>query len=76
MATEGEKLICTLNDWEKPLDEEENFFLVNGIIGYAENVCEGYDKIAIMDFRADFLDGSIRSAFDTGIFTDGRYAHN
>ena len=72
---EGEKLICTLNDWEKPLDKDENFFLVNGIIGYAENVCEGYDKIATMDFRADFLDEPVRSAFDTGIFTDGRYAH-
>ena len=76
LPIDGEKLICTLNDWEKPLDKEENFFLVNGIIGYAENVCEGYDKIATMDFRADFLDTSIRSAFDTGIFTDGRYAHD
>ena len=75
LPIEGEKLICTLNDWEKPLDKDENFFLVNGIIGYAENVQEGYDKIATMDFRADFLDESVRSAFDTGIFTDGRYAH-
>ena len=76
LPIEGEKLICTLNDWEKPLDEREDFFLVNGIIGYAENVCEGYDKIATMDFRADFLDTSVRSAFDTGIFIDGRYAHD
>lgn len=76
LPMEGEKLICTLNDWEKPLDEREEFFLVNGIIGYAENVCEGYDKIATMDFRADFLDAPVRSAFDTGIFTDGRYAHD
>lgn len=75
LPVDGEKLICTLNDWEKPLDKEENFFLVNGIIGYAENVREGYDKIATMDFRADFLDESVRSAFDTGIFSDGRYAH-
>ena len=75
LPIEGEKLICTLNDWEKPLDKDENFFLVNGIIGYAKNVQEGYDKIATMDFRADFLDESVRSAFDTGIFTEGRYAH-
>lgn len=75
LPVEGEKLICTLNDWEKPLDKDEKFFLVNGIIGYAENVNEGYDKIATMDFRADFLDTTVRSAFDTGIFTDGRYAH-
>ena len=75
LPVEGEKLICTLNDWEKPLDEKENFFLVNGIIGYAQDVKEGYDKIATMEFRADFLENSVRSAFDIGIFADGKYAH-
>lgn len=71
----GEKLICTLNDWEKPLDEKEEFFLVNGIIGYVEEVEEGFDKLATMVFRADFLEEGVRAAFDTGIFVDGRYAH-
>jgi exodeoxyribonuclease-5 len=75
LPIEGEKLICTLNDWEKPLDDENNFFLVNGIIGYATDVTEGFDKLATMNFRADFLDKGIKTAFDTGIFTDGRYAH-
>ena len=75
LPVDGEKLICTLNNWEKTLDEKGDFFLVNGIIGFAKNVREGYDKIATMDFRADFSDEEVRSAFDVGIFTDGKYAH-
>ena len=75
LPVKGEKLICTLNDWEKPLDKDENFFLVNGIIGYVKDVREGFDKIAKMSFQADFLGEEITSAFDTGIFTDGKYAH-
>lgn len=75
LPVNGEKVICTLNNWEKPLDEKSEFFLVNGIIGYANNVREGYDKIAKMEFRADFLETEISSAFDVGVFTDGKYAH-
>jgi ATP-dependent exoDNAse (exonuclease V) alpha subunit len=75
LPVEGEKVICTLNDWEKALDENGDFYLVNGIIGFAQNVKEGYDKIATMEFRADFLDNSVTSAFDVGIFTNGKYAH-
>lgn len=75
LPIEGEKLICTLNDWEKPLDDKDEFFLVNGIIGYAEEVKEGFDKLATMTFRADFLKKGVRAPFDTGIFIDGRYAH-
>lgn len=71
----GEKLICTLNDWEKPLDKEERFHLVNGIIGIAENVKEEMDDLATMEFRADFLQESVKVPFDTGIFQCGRYKH-
>lgn len=38
LPVEGEKLICTLNDWEKPLDKSGNFHLVNGIIGTGTNI--------------------------------------
>lgn len=72
---EGEKLICTLNDWEKPLDEEERFHLVNGIIGKATNIVVQEDELATMDFQADFMDASVHVPFDTGIFTEGRYRH-
>lgn len=75
LPTEGEKLICTLNDWEKPLDKEERFFLVNGIIGTARNIQEHFDELATMDFQADFMDTSVSTTFDTAIFTQGNYRH-
>lgn len=71
----GEKLICTLNDWEKPLDKEERFHLVNGIIGVAEEVQESIDDLATMEFKADFMQESVKVPFDTGIFERGRYRH-
>ncbi len=75
LPVENEKVICTLNDWEKPLDEKERFHLVNGVIGRATNVQDSYDNLALMDFCPDFLQGSVNVPFDTGIFKYGRYAH-
>ncbi len=75
LPVEGEKLICTLNDWEKPLDKEEKFHLVNGIIGRAGDVKENADCLATMTFTADFADEGVRVPFDTGIFLTGRYVH-
>ena len=76
LPVEGEKLICTLNDWEKALDKGLKFYLVNGIIGTAEEVKESYDDLATMEFTADFLNESVKVPFDTGIFTVGRYLHS
>ncbi|MBQ8885937.1 MAG: AAA family ATPase [Clostridia bacterium] len=75
LPVDGEKVICTLNDRERPLDKEGKFFLVNGVIGRAENVSEGFDMLGQMDFTADFLDRSVRVPFDLGIFYEGQYAH-
>ena len=75
LPIEGEKLICTLNDWEKPLDKAGRFHLVNGIIGTAQNVKESFDDLASMDFTADFMQESVRVPFDTGIFIRGKYRH-
>ncbi len=75
LPTEGEKVICTLNDWEKPLDKGERFHLVNGIIGTARDVQKSVDHLATMEFQADFLDYGVKVPFDTGIFTEGRYRH-
>lgn len=75
LPVEGEKVICTLNDWEKPLDREGKFFLVNGIIGTAHNVRESIDDLATMDFQADFMNESVTAPFDTAIFTHGEYRH-
>ncbi len=75
LPTEGEKLICTLNDWEKPLDKEAHFFLVNGIIGIAREVVPSFDNLASMEFTADFMEQGVTVPFDTGIFTKGEYSH-
>ena len=76
LPTEGEKVICTLNDWEKPLDKERRFHLVNGIIGTARDICEQVGELATMEFQADFLDYGVKVPFDTGIFTAGKYRHS
>lgn len=75
LPLEGEKVICTLNDWEKPLDKEERFHLVNGVIGTARDVKESFDDLATMEFTADFMQEGVKVPFDTGIFTAGRYKH-
>ena len=75
LPIEGEKVICTLNDWEKPLDKGKKFFLVNGIIGTAHDVKESVDDLATMEFQADFLDYGVKVPFDTGNFIEGKYKH-
>lgn len=75
LPLDGEKLICTLNDWEQPLDADGKFHLVNGVIGICENVAESEDMLGTLDFTADFTGESVRVPFDTMIFTHGEYAH-
>lgn len=76
LPCDGEKIVCTLNDWSKPLDESGNFHLVNGIVGQCFNVREGEDGLALLDFKPDFLEDVVYDLpFDTGIFTEGRYFH-
>jgi len=74
----GDKLICTLNNWEQFIDSDFRFNLVNGIIGTVYNPF--YDSstgIGFMQCKVDFLDELCPEAlpFDTGIFTDGRYIY-
>jgi exodeoxyribonuclease-5 len=76
----GEKLICTLNNWEQFIDDDMRFNMVNGIIGtcidpvYNNDQCMGF-----MQFKPDFLDENCPEVvpFDTGIFINGefRYRH-
>ena len=75
LPQDGEKLICTLNNWEKPLDEEERFHLVNGIIGTVKNVKEEFDYLVKMDFQADGIGEEISVIADGGMFFFGEYAH-
>ena len=76
LPIDGEKIICTLNDWSKPLDEKGMFHLVNGIIGKCYNIREQEDGLAQLDFQADFLSEKVYDLpFDAGVFTHGRYLH-
>lgn len=75
LPQDGEKLVCTLNDWEKPLDGRGKFFLVNGVIGLAQNVRKEGKGLASMDFFPDFISGSVRVPFDTGIFHGSDYRY-
>ena len=76
LPIDGEKVICTLNNWERTLDTGKKFHLVNGIIGRARDVQEQLDDLATMQFQADFLEYGIKVPFDTGIFTRGKFRHS
>ncbi len=76
LPIDGEKLICTLNDWSKPLDERGDFHLVNGIMGRCYRVRPQEDGLGQLDFRPDFLPDLLEDLpFDTGVFRTGRYYH-
>lgn len=76
LPVDGEKVICTLNNWERFIDKDKDFNLVNGIIGYCSNVKEHIDDLGSMDFRAEFLDNTVFDLpFDCGVFTKGKYTH-
>ena len=74
----GDKLICTLNNWEQFIDGEYRFNLVNGIIGTAyDPFYDNSTGIGFIQFKPDFLDENCPEAlpFDTGIFIDGKYRY-
>ncbi|MGN0805713.1 MAG: ATP-dependent RecD-like DNA helicase, partial [Candidatus Coproplasma sp.] len=74
----GEKLICTCNNWEQYIDDEMRFNLVNGIIGTAYDPCYDYNSfMGFTQFKPDFLDRLCPDVlpFDTGIFENGEYRY-
>lgn len=78
LPKDGEKLICTVNNWEQFIDGEMRFNMVNGIIGTA--VDPFYDEANFMGFtrfKPDFLDGLCPEAlpFDAGVFMTGEYRY-
>ena len=80
LPQDGEKLICTYNNWEQFIDSEMRFNLVNGIIGTAIEPFYDLDSgMGFTQFKPDFLDKKCPDAlpFDTGIFENGcfRYKH-
>lgn len=74
----GEKLICVQNDWEKFIDEDMRFNLINGITGTAVNPSyETNEHIGIMQFIPDFTEEVCPEVikFDTGNFEDGNFRY-
>lgn len=51
----GDKIVCRQNNWKLSIDE--NVFLINGLIGYIENIhLETYNgKTINIDFRPEFM---------------------
>ncbi len=77
LPVDGEKIICTLNNWERFIDKDRAFNLVNGVIGYCYNVEEQPDNLGKLDFQAEFLPDVVHSLpFDSAVFTHGAYAHH
>lgn len=76
LPIDGEKILCTLNDWSKTLDEKGEFHLVNGIIGKCYNVRACGEGLGMLDFQPDFL-SNVRYdlPFDSGVFERGAYAY-
>lgn len=78
LPQDGDKLICTQNNWETFIDKEMRFNLVNGIIGTAYDPFYLSEKsIGFIRFKPDFLDELCPEALplDTGIFTDEYYRY-
>ena len=77
LPQKGEKLICTLNNWEQFIDADMRYNMVNGIIGYVRDVLYRGECMGFMAFRADFMDEDCPEIvpFDTGIFENGAYRY-
>lgn len=76
LPQDGDKLICTQNNWETYIDEEMRFNMVNGIIGTAHDPFYDMSQgIGFIRFKPDFLEEFCPEAlpFDTGIFENGAY---
>ena len=78
MPQHGEKLICIQNDWDKFIDKEAKFNLINGIIGtVVDPFYDAESYIGFMQFIPDFTNELCPEVirYDTGIFYDGQFRH-
>ena len=75
LPVKGEKLICTNNNWMVALDKEENYYLVNGMVGIIEDdMSNTKSRVARISFKVDFLDEFKRDLLvDKGIFETDEY---
>lgn len=78
MPKSGEKLICIQNNWEKFIDGENKFNLINGIIGtVVDPFYDLKEHIGFMQFLPDFTNELCPEVirFDTGNFEDGNFRY-
>ncbi|MCI8369643.1 MAG: AAA family ATPase [Clostridia bacterium] len=78
LPKDGEKLICTQNNWETFIDDELRFNLVNGIIGTViDPFYDVNNAMGFIQFKPDFLEENCPEALplDAGIFMDGYYRY-
>jgi len=73
----GDKVICTVNNWDIYLDEAEQFNLVNGTIGVVEDsmIQDKVLNIGNLSFRPDFLEDTVVEdiIYDSGVFLNDEY---
>jgi exodeoxyribonuclease-5 len=73
----GEKVVCTLNNWEISLSDDR-YNLVNGTVGYAGEVTmlNTNRKLGRMSFTPEFLPGKVTEniVFDVGGYGE-EYSH-
>jgi exodeoxyribonuclease-5 len=75
----GDKIICTVNNWEKTLDEDETYNLVNGIIGTVatNELINRTLNLSKLSFKSDFLDViSEEFVYDNGIFLNDEWTYD
>jgi len=79
LPIEGDKVICTVNNWELFLDKENKYNLVNGTIGTVSQsiVKDKSINLGAFNFKPDFLDSITEDIlFDYKIFTDQEFSYD
>jgi len=75
----GDKIICTVNNWEKNLDEDGKYNLVNGIIGtvVSNEIINKTLNLGKMSFKPDFLENTSEEfIYDMGIFLNNEWTYD
>lgn len=75
---ENEKIICLLNNWGTYMDDEMNFFLVNGVIGFVKSFEEtNKTEIGKLTFQADFLNDECTGLlYDKNVFANNEFKYD
>ena len=76
----GEKVIWTVNNWQKYLDDDMTYNLVNGTIGTVieDDLLDDDLYLREMSFKPDFLDeySDEKITYDSSIFSEGEHVYD